>query len=371
MESKHIAVFIKYLSIGGLQKVLVRLANEFADRGHRVDLVLAKGEGPLADEVAPNVRIVALDSRRMWWGLPNLMRYLRQSRPDTLLVAGWQVNVIATWAKLLSLTPFRLVVSVRSNITQQSENSDVWYAPYNPLAVKIFYPLADAIITISRGILKDLADISSRAAKKGNVVYNPTVDRNLIEKSRQEVSHLRFAQENGVPVLLGVGRLGPQKNFALLLRAFARLSQRRNVRLVILGDGNKRGKLEALAHELDIQDSVDFLGFVENPYKYMANASLLVLSSRFEGFGNVLVEALACGCPVVSTDCPSGPREILEDGKWGRLVPVGDEAALAEAMDEALAETHDPERLRRRAMDFSVEKAVDDYLDVLIPSAND
>lgn len=370
MESQHIAIFIKYLSVGGLQKILVRLANEFADRGHRVDLVLAKGEGPLAREVGPDVRIVALDSHRMWWGLPKLMRYLRQSKPDTLLVAGWQVNVIATWAKLLSLTPFRLVVSVRSNITQQSENSDVWYAPYNPLAVKILYPLADAIIAISRGILKDLADISSRAAKKGHVVYNPTVDRDLIEKSRQEVSHPWFAQESNVPVLLGVGRLSFQKNFALLLRAFAGLSRRRNVRLVVLGDGEGRAKLRKLTRKLNVQDRVDFVGFVENPYKYMANASLLVMSSRFEGFGNVLVEALACGCPVVSTDCPSGPREILEDGKWGRLVPVGDDEALAEAMDEALAEEHDPDRLRRRAQDFSVEKAVDNYLDVLIPNAN-
>jgi len=367
MEAKRIAIFVKYLSVGGVQKIMVRLANEFADRGHKVDLVLAKGEGPLARDVSPDVRIVALESHRMWWALPNLMRYLSRTKPDTLLAAGWQVNLIATWAGLLSLTSFRLVLSVHSNITQQSENSDVWYAPYNPLAVKIFYPIADAIVVVSGGILDDLSTISSAVAENGQVVYNPVVDQNLLAKSREDVSHPWFAPEENVPVLLGVGRFGPEKNFALLLRAFAEVSRDREVRLVMVGDGEERDRLEQLTRKMGVQSRVDFVGFEENPYKYMARASLLVMSSRFEGFGSVLVEALACGCPIVSTDCPSGPREILEEGRWGRLVPVDDQEALVEAINESLNEEHDPERLRQRAMDFSVDKAVDNYLDALFP----
>ena len=369
MTSTRIAVFIKHLSVGGLQKVIVQLANGFARNGHKVDLVVVKEKGPLASEVASDVRIVALESHRMWWGLPNLMRYLKRSRPDVLLAAGWQVNLIATWAQLLSLVQFRLVLSVHSNITQQSRNSNVWYAPLNPWAVRIFYPVADTIVAVSGGILNDLSATSSMAGEKGQVVYNPVVDQDMFAKSREELSHPWFAEEGDLPVLLGIGRLGPQKNFPLLLRAFARLSRDRDARLVVLGDGRERGKLENLTRRLNVEQRVDFAGFVGNPFKYMANASLLVLSSRFEGFGNVLVEALACGCPIVSTDCPSGPREILEDGKWGRLVPVGDEEALAEAMRKSLEEEHDPERLRQRAMDFTVDKAVGNYLEVLYPNA--
>lgn len=367
MESRHIALFAKQLSVGGLQKITVRLANEFAKRGHTVDLVLAKGQGPLEDEVASNVQIVALKSQRMWWAMPNLLYYLRESKPDVLLSAGWQVNLIAIWAKLVSSVPFRLVVSVHTNATRQSETSNVWYARFSLLAIKLFYPFANAIITVSRGVLKDLSDISYRVAENGHVIYNPTVDQDLFEKAHQEPDHPWFTGTNDVPVLLGVGRLGPQKNFALLIRSFAKLRRHREARLVLLGDGSRRSELETLTCELNVQEKVEFLGFERNPYKYMANASLFVLSSKFEGFGIVIVEALACGCPVVSTDCPSGPREILDDGKWGRLVPMGDEAALAEAMLEALDEEHDPDRLRRRAQDFSVDTIVDDYLDVLFP----
>jgi len=365
MMRQRIAIFMKHLAVGGLEKMMVRLANGFAERDHPVDLVLAKRKGALEQLVASDVRIVALNSNRMWAAVPNLARYLKRSKPDVLMAAGWQVNLVATWTKLLTLTSFKLVVSVRSHITQQSKNSDVWYAPYNPLAVRIFYPFADSIIAVSSGVLEDLSDISSRAARKGHVVYNPTVNQNLIKSSRHKVDHPWFEDRNRVPVLLGVGRMDPQKNFSLLLRAFAALLRRRNVRLVLLGDGNERRELEALACRLDVQDYVEFMGFKENPYKYMANAALFVLSSNFEGSPNVLVEALACGCPVVSTDCPSGPREILDGGKWGRLVPVGDEEELTEAMDEALAASHDPERLRQRAMDFSVGTAVENYLQVL------
>jgi len=368
MEARRIAIFIKQLSMGGLERIMVRLANEFAGRGHRVDLVLAKDEGPLSCEVASEVRIVALESYRMWWALPSLLQYLRRSQPDSFMAAGWQVNSIATWARLLSWTPFRLVLSVRSHITQQSRNSDVWYAPFNPFAVKIFYPLADAIVAVSRGVLEDLSTVSSAAAENGQVIYNPVVDQNLLAKSQEDVSHPWLSQKQDVPVLLGVGRFVHQKNFALLLRAFAEVSRDREVRLIMVGDGEERDKLEELIQKLDIQNRVDFVGFEKNPYRYMARASLLVMTSRFEGLPSVLVEALACGCPIVSTDCPSGPREILEEGRWGRLVPVDDQEALVEAINESLNEERDPERLRQRATDFSVDRAVESYLNVLLPA---
>ena len=191
--------------------------------------------------------------------------------------------------------------------------------------------MADKIIAVSEGVLEDLSSISLRAARKGRVICNPVVDSEISQGAEEPISH-PWIEEKNVPVVLGVGRLAPQKNFDLLLRAFARMKKERDARLIILGDGSQRGQLESRIEALGIGNHVDLLGFVANPYPFMSGASLFTLSSDYEGFGTVLVEALACGSPVVSTGCPSGPREVLEDGKWGRLVPVGDEEALAAAM---------------------------------------
>ena len=365
MASKHIAIFIRYLPMGGIQKIAVRLANEFAKRGHTVDLVLAKGKGALADDVHPEVRTVDLNKDRVWFALPALWAYLSEREPQVLLSLGFAANIVSTWIKPISPYNIDVFISVRSNMSMYTESNEVWYSGWTPLMIRLFYPLANKIIAVSEGVLEDLSSISSKAARKGGVIYNPVVDSEIFQKAEEPVSHPWF--EEDVPVVLGVGRLTPQKNFDLLLRTFARLRREHDARLIILGDGNQRERLEARTEALGIEDCVDLPGFVSNPYPFMANASLFALSSDFEGFGIVLVEALACGCPVVSTDCPSGPREILEDGKWGRLVPVGDEEALAAAMRKSLDEEHDPERLRRRAMDFSVDQAVDNYLDVLFP----
>lgn len=364
MDTKKIALFIHSLSMGGIQKIIVRLANEFAKRGHEVDLVLAKGEGALISEVSSDVQIVNLDQQHLWMGLPALLRYLKRGLPDVLFAAEAPINLVAIWTKILSRRPFRLVVSVRSNMTQYAKSDNVWYSGYIPTMIRWFYPRADKIVAVSEGVLDDLSRIFARASQKGCVVYNPVVDQELFQKAEQSVNHPWL--DGDMPVILGVGRLTHQKNFGLLLRAFATIRLNREARLIILGDGRERKALKRLAEELGIADEVSFEGFKENPYRYMSRASLFVLSSNSEGFGNVIVEALACGCPVISTDS-GGPREILQDGKWGRLVPVNDEEALAEAMSESLSETHDPSQLRKRAVDFSVDEAVDEYLEVLIP----
>mgnify|MGYP006282616891 CR=1 FL=1 len=369
VESKHIAIFIRYLQMGGVQKIAIRLANEFVKRGYTVDLILAKGKGVLADEVHPEVKIVNLDKNRVWFVLPGLWKYLMRRRPQVLLSLGFSVNILASIVGALVTYDMRVFISVRNNMSRYSENNKVRYSRWVPFLIRVFYPLADKIIAVSEGVLDDLSSISPRAARRGRVIYNPVVDPGMLRKANEPTSHPWLEEKEG-PVVLGVGRLTPQKNFDLLLRAFALLRKKCDARLVILGDGNQRENLESRIEALGIGKHVDLPGFVSNPYPYMASASLFALSSDYEGFGIVLAEALACGCPIVSTDCPSGPREILEDGKWGRLVPVGDEEALAEAMRKSLEEEHDPERLRQRAMDFSVDRAVDTYLDVLFPDTS-
>jgi glycosyltransferase involved in cell wall biosynthesis len=223
---------------------------------------------------------------------------------------------------------------------------------------------ADAVIAVSGAIAEDIAQHTGVARHRIRTIYNPTFTGDLVDKASAPLDHPWF--ERGCPpVILGVGRLAAQKDFPALLRAFAAVRGRRPARLVILGEGRLRRELMTLAHSLGIAADMDMPGYVSNPLAWMSRASVFVLSSTCEGLPGVLIEAMAAGCPVVSTDCPSGPAEILENGAYGRLVPVGDHLALAEAIAATLDAPHDPQRLRRRAADFSVTGAVDAYLDVL------
>jgi glycosyltransferase involved in cell wall biosynthesis len=228
-----------------------------------------------------------------------------------------------------------------------------------------FYPRADAIIAVSNGIADDLAQVTGLPRERITTIYSPVITPELQEKARAPLDHPWFAQ-GSPPVLLGVGRLVPQKDFPTLLKAFARVRAVRKARLVILGEGIRRMELETLVRELGVAADVTLPGFVANPFPYMAGASVFVLSSAWEGLPGVLIEAMACGCPVVSTDCPSGPAEILDGGAYGPLVPVGNDEALAKAILSVLETPPDPERLRVRAALFSVDRAADRYLEVLL-----
>jgi glycosyltransferase involved in cell wall biosynthesis len=365
-DKKRIAVFTRYLTVGGLQRVMMRVANELAKRGYPVDLVLAKGLGPLANEVRSDVRVVNLDNNHVWASLPGLLRYLEEASPAVMLSGEVPSNLVAMWARLLTSADTKFVVSVHQNTTLHAQTAAIWYRKLIPYLIRIFYPAAHHVVTVSEGIGEDLKQLSPRLKSKTQVVHNPVIDQEIFQKAKAPVSHPWLADEE-VPVILGVGRLSREKNFDLLLRAFAKVCAVRDARLMLLGDGPKREHLERLVNKLQIEDQVDMLGFVDNPYPYMADASLLVVSSIFEGLPTVIIEALACGCPVVSTDCPSGPREILGDGTWGELAPVDDEEALADAMLDSLAGSHDPNQLQERAWDFSVEKSIDRYLNLFFP----
>jgi glycosyltransferase involved in cell wall biosynthesis len=226
-----------------------------------------------------------------------------------------------------------------------------------------YYPRADAIVAVSRGVADDLARFAGLPRDVIRVIYNPVVGADLPRMAGEPVDHPWF-RPGELPVILGAGRLSRQKDFPTLIRAFAEVRRARPARLVILGDGAQRAELEALVRTLGLADAVALPGFTSNPYAHMARAAVFVLSSRFEGFPNVLVEALAVGTPVVATDCPSGPAEILERGRHGRLVPVGQADALARALLATLDAPGDPAGRRRRAADFSADASVSTYLDL-------
>lgn len=343
--------------------MMVTLANGFAERGHKVDLVLAKAEGPYLADVNNQVRVVDLGAGRVIRSLPRLVRYLRRERPSALLSALNHANVVAVAAHRLAGSEARLVVSERNTASVSRKNAESLRGRWMHHLMRWAYPRAVAVVAVSDGVGDDLAATIGLARDRIHTIYNPVVDERLLARSREPVSHPWFGPDTP-PVILGVGRLTPQKDFATLIRAVARVRQGRDVRLMILGEGELRGELEGLLRSLGLEHDAALSGFVDNPFAYMRQAAVFVLSSRWEGLPGVLIQAMACRTPVVSTDCPSGPAEILENGRWGRLVPVGDAESLAEAIAATLDAKNHP-NVARRAQDFGVERAVDGYLRVL------
>jgi len=364
-SNMRLAIYIPSLRGGGAERVMVTLANGFAERGYEVDLVLAKAEGPYLKEVADAVRVVDLKTTRVLTSLPGLVRYLRRVRPLALLSAMGHSNVVAVVAKVLARVPTRVVVSERANFSVSKKHARSHRANAMGRSMRWAYRRAAGVIAISGGVADDLSVQLEILRDNIKVVYNPLdIDRAQV-LSRLESTRI-FPDEKGHKLILGIGRLVEQKGFIHLIRAFAQVRSGFSVKLCILGEGPLRESLQAEIERLGLVNEIVLPGFVDNPFAVMRQANLFVLSSGWEGFGNVLVEAMACGTPVVSTACPSGPDEILDNGRWGRLVPVGDVDALAAAMAATLDEIEHPD-VATRAAEFSVDRAVDGYLEVMLP----
>ena len=283
----------------------------------------------------------------------------------TLLAARETANLAAIWAAGVAGTSTRIVISVRNHLPSEL----AYRARGGPLFLKPVirrnYRRADAWVTTSNGSADALSECADLPRREIVTIYSGVVNAELVRKAGEHVDHPWF-QPNSPPVILSVGRLEMQKDFALLLRAFTRIREERRARLVVLGEGTLRADLEALARDLGIDSDLAMPGFVQNPFSWMARAAVLAVSSAWEGLSLVIIQALAVGCPVVSTNCRSGPAEILDGGAYGRLTPVGDSGALARAILATLDESPDRERLRRRGRQFSSARAAEQYLDVLL-----
>ncbi len=357
-----LAILLPDLRPGGAERMRLQMAKVWLRRGIAVDFVLMQARGELLDQLPAGARVIELQAVRVRQALWPLRRYLREVRPDALLAAMWPLTALAPLVAKLS--GFQGVVAV-----SEHEPLSLAYAVRGRLhnrvmaaSVRALYPRAAARVAVSSGVADDMAALSGLPRAAFTVIHNPAAAGVDGGGSPRPQPLAGFP----APLLLTVGTLKAVKRHDLLLRAFAR-AQLGAARLCILGEGPERPQLEALVVELGLQERVLLPGYQPDPAAWYAHADLFVLCSDHEGFGNVVVEALEQGVPVISTDCPSGPREILEDGKYGTLVPVGDVDALAKAMDEALSRDHDREALKRRAQDFSVDKAADAYLDLLLP----
>jgi glycosyltransferase involved in cell wall biosynthesis len=359
--TEHVAVFTRDLATSGVSRAIVNLAKGLSERGSRVEVVLARAHGPHLSELDPRVRVIDLGTRRSARSLPALMRYLHTRRPTVMLACEEAPNGIALLAKRLVGGRTRVVISVHNALSVRARHATSLRLRLTPYLARACYRLADAVVAVSTGVADDLAEVTGLERDDIHVIYNPIHTAAIRALAQQPVEHPWF-DSGGPPVLISVGRLVKQKDYPTLLRAFDRLRRRRSARLLILGDGTERSALKALVEELGLETDVALPGFVANPFAYMARAGLFALSSAWEGFGNVLVEAMAVGLPVVATDCPFGPAEILEGGKHGPLVPVGDVDALAAALDAMLDRQFSREALVRRAEAFGIEAITARYV---------
>lgn len=362
-----VALFVPSLTIGGAERVVVMLANEFARRGLRTEVVTACTFGPYRKDLRDDVLATCLDSRSVALSLLPLVRYLRSRRPAALLCVLNRANIIGLVARSLAGIDLPVLVSERSNLSAGTPYDGGLFARLLPFLMRHVYPRANAIVAVSDGVADDLSRSLAVARDRIEVIHNP-LDFDRINALAEEEPDHPWLKDKTRPVIVSVGRLHPAKDYGTLIKAFSRLKRDQPCRLIILGDGEERTRLEQEVQACNLTgDEVDLPGFATNPYSFMKRADLFALSSRFEGFPNALVEAMACGTRVVSTDCPSGPFEILEGGRWGRLTKVGDPTAMAELLREALNEREGPD-VTIRARQFTIQATADAYLAQLLKS---
>lgn len=360
----RIAMFLPSLRVGGAEKAMVQLANNFSERGYPVDLLLVKKEGEFLQDVSQAINVIDFQSRRTLTALLPLISYLRRRRPAGLIASMVHCNIVALLAKSMTGVRTRILIRQENTMSQAARNAPTTRGRLIPWIAKTMYPKADAIIAVSNGVADDLSESFGIPRESIKQVYSLCSIPEVVESSKDQVNHPWF-QPGSPPAIVSLGRLTPQKDYGTLLKAFRIVRSQREVKLVIIGKGSEQDSLKELAGQLGISDDVCLPGFVSNPFAYIARAGVFALSSQWEGLGLVLVEAMACGTTVVSTDCPNGPREVLDGGRYGILVPMGDPEALAEGINRALDSPFPKELLKKRAGEFSVDIISRKYLSML------
>ena len=356
---ERLAFFLPSLEGGGAQRVMLNLAAGFCDRGFPADLVLASAEGDYLQSVPPAVRVVDLGAQRVLRALVPLVRYLRHERPRVLIAGLDHANLVAMAASRISRARTRTVISVHCVFeTGVSARRDFRIRTL-PWLLGRLHRWADAVVAVSQGVADDLTRTAGIPPGRIRVILNPVITPALIAAARDRPAHPWF-EDSTRPIIISAGRLAPQKNFSLLIESFAVVRRKFDVRLVILGEGPDRPRLEASIRRHGVEHCVALPGFVPNPYACMARANVFVLSSDYEGLPTVLIESLALGTPVIATDCKSGPREILRDGALGDLVPVRDVEAMVRAIVRALTSPRGAPEIEA-FKPFTVQAALDEY----------
>lgn len=371
MTGNRITFFVRQLDGGGAQKIMIKLANATAASGYPVEIVTLNSSGLFSDFTEKGVRVTVLSARRLLTSTWALSSYLKSAHPDVLVATEVVPNIVAVAAHFLSGNRERTRLVLREALYPSIAMK---VSPHIATRIgyrlsRLFYPRADAIIAIANAMVEDLSIVARVPTSRISAInINPCVDERLLTLAAEPPPH-PWMEEKEIPCIVAVGRLAQQKGFSDLIKAMEILKSRRAVRLIIVGDGPLHDSLQTQIETAGLLENVMLFGKTKNPYSFMAHTPVFVMPSLHEGLGNALIEALACGAPCVATDCLVGPRETLQDGKYGKLTPVGDVEALARAIEETLDYPPDREQQRRRGLDFTSEASMREYLPVILGRA--
>lgn len=362
---QRLAIFISFSGDGGVEHMVMNLLGEFCNYDLDIDLLTIRAQSRHLREIDRRIRWLPLKSKHSLTSVPELAGYLKKHHPTAMLAVKDRAGRAAIMARRISGVKTRLAIRLGTNLSAALAHRSSWQRWSRTWPMPLIYKDTDQVIAISRGVAEDAHRLTGLPMNRIKVIRNPVITDNLARLAAEPAPHLWLGSERACPVIMGAGRLTRQKDFPTLLRAFALLRQQRPLRLIVLGDGRDRPALEALAHNLRIEDDLLLPGFQKNPYNWLTRADLFALSSLWEGSGNVLTEAMALGVPVVSTDCPSGPGEMLQHGRIAPLVPVSDWHALAAAMGSVLTAPPDRHILREAVKQYEVEASALGYLETL------
>lgn len=388
----HVAFFVNSLASGGAEKVILDLASDFIQKDIKVDLVICKHSGPLSNTNFHKINVIALKKnnrlsllRRLsqlpakeWLSIIillssnmpksfsriiSLQNYIEKSKPDVILSSLNTVNITALWAKHLSNSDTSLIIQQVNYLSEALPNGKTVFERFLlPNIIKRWYPKSDKIISVSEAVKKDLVENFSLPEYKITTIYNPLNLAKIKTLSSKNIDE-EWLKNKNTPVAIAVGRLNKVKNYPLLIKAIKQASTKLDIKLIIIGDGPEKQNLLNLISDLNMEKFVKLIGYQSNPYAYMKLSDVFILSSESEGLANVLQEAIACDCNIVSTDCPGGPRELLEDGAFGKLVVANNEDALAQAIIEELDRNIDPKKNQTKANSYSLQTISNKYIE--------
>ncbi len=370
----NVLIFYMKLDQGGVQRMIVNVANYLASKKYHVSIYLVKKEGQYLTMLDPKIQVIGIEDHSKISLIKVLYKVIRANKIDIVFTAVSHFNLIAILLKILTRSKkTKFVISERSNTFKEFFRNPfsfelIWFK-LGFFLIPIFYRLADHIIAVSNGVAKDLSKIALLPLNRITIIHNPAFSKDLVLQSKQQVIHPWINNKDHL-LVIAVGRLSAQKDFSTLIKSFKYVTQKINAKLLILGDGPLENRLHMLINKLHLNDSVNLIGFQPNPVSWIDKSNLFVLSSKWEGFGNVIVEALATGKTVVSTNCKSGPSEILEDGRYGYLTGVNKPYELANTIIQALENPMCPKLLLGRATEFDIDLVMSKYEDVFSSNRN-